>query len=70
VLTAFGDGEKNVLQIVPHIKWDITAKTWEEFPPMQKWFAFGEALAHVRHLEVTGKVRRVSQNNKIKYRLV
>jgi glyoxylase-like metal-dependent hydrolase (beta-lactamase superfamily II) len=69
VLAALGDGEKNVLQIVPHIKWDITAKTWEEFPLPQKWFAFGEALAHVKHLEATGKVKRKSQNGKIKYAL-
>ena len=70
VLTALGDGEKDVLQIVPHIKWDITAKTWDEFPLPQKWFAFGEALAHVKHLEEKGKVRHVSRNNKIKYMLV
>jgi glyoxylase-like metal-dependent hydrolase (beta-lactamase superfamily II) len=69
VLTALGDGEKNVLQIVPHIKWDITAKTWEEFPLPQKWFAFGEALAHIRHLEIQGKVRRREQNGRITYTL-
>ena len=67
VLVALGDGEKDVLQIAPHIRWDITAKTWEEFPPPQKWFAFGETMAHVRYLEAKGKVRRRSQNGKIKY---
>ena len=70
VLVALGDGEKNVLQIAPHIKWDITAKTWEEFPPQQKWFAFGETMAHVKHLEAKGKVRCKSENGKIKYMLV
>jgi len=69
VLVALSDGEKDVLQIAPHIKWDITAKTWEEFPPMQKWFAFGETMAHVRYLEARGKVRRKSQNGMIKYML-
>ena len=67
VLVALGDGAKDVLQIAPHIKWDITAKTWEEFPPPQKWFAFGETMAHVRYLEANGKVRRKSQNGVIKY---
>jgi glyoxylase-like metal-dependent hydrolase (beta-lactamase superfamily II) len=67
VLVALGDGEKDVLQIAPHIKWDITAKTWEEFPPPQKWFAFGETMAHVRYLEAKGKVRRKSRNGTIKY---
>jgi glyoxylase-like metal-dependent hydrolase (beta-lactamase superfamily II) len=69
VLVALGNGEKNVLEIAPHIKWDITAKTWEEFPPQQKWFAFGETMAHVRHLETQGKIRRRSQNGVIKYAL-
>jgi glyoxylase-like metal-dependent hydrolase (beta-lactamase superfamily II) len=69
VLVALGGGEKNVLQIAPHIKWDITAKTWEEFPPPQKWFAFGETMAHVKYLEAKGKVRSKSQNGKIKYML-
>lgn len=69
ILVALGDGEKDVLQIAPHIKWDITAKTWEEFPPPQKWFAFGETMAHVKHLEAKGKVKLKSQNGKIKYML-
>ncbi len=69
VLVALADGEKDVLQIAPHIKWDITAKNWEEFPPFQKWFAFGETMAHVRHLEVKGKVLRRTQHGKIKYLL-
>ena len=69
VLVALGDGEKNILQIAPHIKWDITAKTWEEFPPQQKWFAFGETMAHVKYLEGKGKVRCKNQNGKITYSL-
>jgi hypothetical protein len=67
VLAALGDGEKDVLQIAPHIRWDITARTWEEFPPPQKWFAFGETMAHVRYLEAKGQVHRRSRNGTIKY---
>jgi hypothetical protein len=70
VLVALGDGEKDVLQIATHIKWDITAKNWDEFPPPQKWFAFGETMAHVKYLEAKGKVRHKSQNGTIKYMLV
>jgi len=69
VLTALGDGEKDILQITPHIKWDINANTWEDFPPQQKWFAFGEAMAHVRYLEAKGKILRRIRNGKIKYML-
>ena len=68
-LNALGDGAKTTLEIAPHITWDITSKSWEEFPPAQKWFAFGETLAHVKFLENKGKVRRHSQNGKILYSL-
>jgi glyoxylase-like metal-dependent hydrolase (beta-lactamase superfamily II) len=69
VLAALSDGAKTTLEIAPQITWDITSKSWEEFPPAQKWFAFGETLAHVRFLENKGKVRRQSQNGKILYSL-
>jgi hypothetical protein len=69
VLVALGDGEKNILQVAPHIKWDITAETWEAFPPQQKWFAFGETMAHVKYLEAKGKVRRKSRDGMITYTL-
>ncbi len=69
VMIALGDGEKNILQTAPHISWDITAKTWDEFPPPQKWFAFGETLAHVIYLVGQGKVRRKNRNGKMTYAL-
>ena len=70
VLLALSDGEKNILQIAPLISWDITAKTWDEFPAQQKWFAFGETMAHVQYLEYKGKVRRKNHNGTITYSLV
>lgn len=36
--------------------WDIRADSFDQFPVAQKWFAVGEALAHLRHLETTGVV--------------
>ena len=70
VLVALGDGEKNILQIAPHISWNITAKTWDEFPAQQKWFAFGETMAHVKHLECKGKVLSKNRNGIMTYSLV
>ena len=69
VLVALGDGDKNIFQIAPHITWNINARTWEEFPLEQKWFAFGETMSHVRYLETEGKVWRNSRNGTIKYAL-
>lgn len=38
--------------------WNIRAKSWDDFPAGQKWFAMGEALAHIYRLCALGKVRR------------
>lgn len=40
------------------MKWDIRAKSWADFPLAQKWFAVGEALAHLQYLYKTGAVKR------------
>jgi len=69
VLAALKDGEKNVLQITPLIHWNLNVESWEAFPPPQKWFAFGEALAHVRYLEVRGKIKRITRDGQITYSL-
>jgi glyoxylase-like metal-dependent hydrolase (beta-lactamase superfamily II) len=42
--------QMNAYQIASHMKWDINAKCWEDFPLAQKWFAVGEAIAHLNHL--------------------
>jgi hypothetical protein len=31
--------------------WDLDCDSWESFPRAQKWFATGEAIAHLRYLE-------------------
>ncbi len=38
------------------MSWQIRAKSWEDFPRGQKWFATGEALAHLVHLERCGSI--------------
>ena len=40
-----------------HMTWQIDAKDWERFPPSQKWFATGEADAHMVFLYHNDKVR-------------
>ncbi len=47
--------------------WDLSTKNWDEFPVAQKWFATGEAIAHLRYLEVENRIRRVRQDPVIMY---
>jgi glyoxylase-like metal-dependent hydrolase (beta-lactamase superfamily II) len=58
VLSILENGKQNAFQVASQMTWDIGYRTWDLFPPAQKWFAFGEALAHLKYLEEEGKVRR------------
>jgi len=70
VVAALGDGgKKSAFQIVPYISWDVRAASWEDFPPAQKWFAFGETLAHLIYLEGEGRIQRETEGNGILYSL-
>jgi hypothetical protein len=45
--------------------WSIRAKSWEDFPVMQRWFATGEAIAHLRYLQGKGQVAQVEEDDRI-----
>jgi len=57
-------------EVASEMTWDLTAKDWAAFPHMQKWFATGEAIAHLRCLEMDDRVRRARIDPVIKYELV
>lgn len=41
----------SAFELAGHIAWNIHADSWEDFPPGQKWFAAGEAMAHLEYLQ-------------------
>ncbi|MDD4716068.1 MAG: MBL fold metallo-hydrolase [Oscillospiraceae bacterium] len=45
-------------QIAGRMTWNIRSRSWETFPIVQKWFAVGEAMAHVDYLLAEGLVCR------------
>ena len=51
VLTILKNESKNAYQVAAEMSWDINCDSWEQFPLAQKWFATGEAIAHLRYLE-------------------
>ncbi len=58
VLSILEKGRQNVFQVASQMTWDIDFDSWESFPVAQKWFAFGEAAAHLKYLEEEGRVMR------------
>lgn len=67
ILTTLREGAKTSYQIAPHITWDLDADSWEEFPPIQKWFAMNETIAHVLYLEAEGSILPERKNGQIFY---
>ena len=56
-----GSAPLSAYQVAAQMTWDLIADNWEDFPLMQKWFATGEALAHICHLEAKGEISRIEQ---------
>ena len=67
ILKILDKSNANAYQIAAQMTWDIKANSWEDFPIAQKWFATGEAIAHLRYLVGTGQIQRASINDKIIY---
>lgn len=62
-------GSRTAYQVASEMTWDIDCKTWEDFPLPQKWFAGGEAMAHLKFLQGFGRVVREKKNGKYFFRL-
>lgn len=58
ILSILEKGGGNAYAIASRMSWDIDCPSWEQFPTPQKWFATGEAIAHLKYLEKEGKVNR------------
>jgi len=58
VIEILGTNSMNAYHIASKMTWDIDCENWEQFPAAQKWFAVGEAIAHLQYLENEGKIKR------------
>jgi glyoxylase-like metal-dependent hydrolase (beta-lactamase superfamily II) len=58
VISILGNEGQTAYQAASQMTWDIDCARWEDFPIPQKWFATGEALAHLLHLERAGRIKK------------
>lgn len=63
ILGILSGGPKNAYDTAARMTWAMRYDSWEAFPVAQKWFAAGEALSHLEHLEATGRARRSAQGD-------
>lgn len=67
ILAILANGGKNACQTAALMKWDLNVKDWKDFPKAQKWFAAGEAAAHLEYLFAAGKVDKTVCDGTIYY---
>lgn len=58
VLSILAHGPQSAYEAASRMSWDIDCSSWAAFPVSQKWFATGEAIAHLRYLEDNRRVVR------------
>ncbi len=69
-LRALEKGPKSAFEVAPLLTWDIEFRSWEQLPVQQKYFAFGETLAHLKYLEGRGMVLEEKAGTTIQFSLV
>jgi len=69
VISILEKGSQNAYQVASQMTWDVNCDSWDFFPVLHKWFATGEATAHLKYLEGKGTVRKEMKNQKIVYSL-
>jgi glyoxylase-like metal-dependent hydrolase (beta-lactamase superfamily II) len=51
VLSILADHPQTAFEVASQMTWELDADSWDDFPRAQKWFATGEAIAHLRYLQ-------------------
>jgi glyoxylase-like metal-dependent hydrolase (beta-lactamase superfamily II) len=64
------ESDLTAYEIAARMTWSVRFRTWEDFPLGQKWFAVGEALAHLKHLLRQGRLRREEHGGQYRYFLI
>lgn len=70
ILTILKSGSKNAYQVASQMTWNIDCNRWEVFPPLQKWFASGEALAHLQYLHASNRLKKEIVKGKVFFSLL
>lgn len=70
VLNNLNESGKTAYEISKLLSWDIDYDCWEGVHPIQRWFALGETVAHLKYLVIQGTVNEHKEHDKINYHKV
>jgi hypothetical protein len=65
IISILEKGNKNAFQVASEMSWDIICDSWDLFPVSQKWFATGEAIAHLKYLKEKEIIRKEMREQRI-----
>jgi glyoxylase-like metal-dependent hydrolase (beta-lactamase superfamily II) len=65
IISILEKGDKHAFQVASKMSWDILCDSWDLFPVSQKWFATGEAIAHLKYLKEKGIIRSEMRKQRI-----
>jgi glyoxylase-like metal-dependent hydrolase (beta-lactamase superfamily II) len=69
VLSILEKDSQDAFEVASQVSWDIDYGSWDRVPLLQKWLATGEAIAHLKYLEVKGMVRRETRRRRVVFSL-
>ncbi len=67
VISILEEGSKNAYQVASQMTWNIDCESWSSFPALQKFFATGETIAHLKYLDGKGMIRKKMREQKMVY---
>ena len=65
IVSILRKGKMTAFRVASKMTWDIVSDSWDVFPISQKWFATGEAIAHLKYLKEKGIIRGEIRDQKI-----
>ena len=68
VVDILAKGPQNAFDVAAQMTWDLDCDSWDLFPVAQKWFATGEAVAHLKYVEARGRIDREDGDDLTLYR--
>ena len=63
------DGPADAYTVASRMTWEMRYASWKDFPVPQKWFAAGEALAHLDRLVAAGEAEERTHNGAVRFLL-
>jgi glyoxylase-like metal-dependent hydrolase (beta-lactamase superfamily II) len=67
IIGILGGATMTAYEVASRMSWDIRYERWDDFPTAQKWFATGEAIAHLQYLFTEGQLIKYKKDGIYQY---